>query len=70
MAASKVAQQLDQSHDSVPLQPQIVGRFYGDGNRLGQRPAEGSAARVLLAGTLDRLVHSGHQPPWYPLRRS
>lgn len=28
---------LDQCGDVVALQPQIVGRFYGDGNRLGQR---------------------------------
>lgn len=30
---------LDQLQDIVRLTPQIVGRFYGDGNRLGQRPA-------------------------------
>ncbi|MCC7204357.1 MAG: hypothetical protein IT441_04710 [Phycisphaeraceae bacterium] len=30
---------LDRTGDLVRLRPQIVGRFYGDGNRLGQRPA-------------------------------
>jgi len=35
---SPLAPQLDPLGDIVPLVPQIVGRFYGDGNRLGQRP--------------------------------
>lgn len=30
-------EQLDRRGDIVALEPQIVGRFYGDGNRLGQR---------------------------------
>lgn len=37
MECSNLASQLDQAGDIIRLQPQIVGRFYGDGNRLGQR---------------------------------
>lgn len=33
----QILQQLDANQDIVRLTPQIVGRFYGDGNRLGQR---------------------------------
>lgn len=29
---------LKRSQDVLALEPQVVGRFYGDGNRLGQRP--------------------------------
>jgi len=31
---------LAKTGDILPLNPQIVGRFYGDGNRLGQRAAD------------------------------
>lgn len=43
MPSSPFVKLLDRVQDVVPLQPQIVGRFYGDGNRLGQRAA-GAAA--------------------------
>lgn len=43
MPLSKLPEQLNQSQDIIPLQPQIVGRFYGDGNRLGQRQAAAPA---------------------------
>lgn len=39
MDISKIGEQLQRLDDIVALGPQIVGRFYGDGNRLGQREA-------------------------------
>lgn len=37
MNRPQLTRQLDQQHDLLPLTPLIMGRFYGDGNRLGQR---------------------------------
>ncbi|MCC7146111.1 MAG: hypothetical protein IT443_06665 [Phycisphaeraceae bacterium] len=37
MKPSSLRPKLDRLGDVIPLVPQIVGRFYGDGNRLGQR---------------------------------
>ena len=40
---SQISRQVDAAADVLRLRPQIVGRFYGDGNRLGQRPADAPA---------------------------
>jgi hypothetical protein len=37
MTLASLASELDRTADIVRLAPQIVGRFYADGNRLGQR---------------------------------